>query len=60
MPHLGANPVLLQSRFGSQGNFELVVPSGSVGLYFMWRNNDDPSMPWSAPWQFAQGLGPVD
>lgn len=35
------NPVLIQSRFGVRGNFELVVPllTGGVGHFF--RNNDD-------------------
>ena len=43
------NPVLIQSRFGTQGNFEVIVaePScqGCLNTYF--RNNDDLSFPWS-------------
>ena len=55
------NPVLVQSRFGTQGNFELVVPAATGGgLFFLWRNNDDPSLPWSAPAQFGHSLGTVD
>jgi hypothetical protein len=55
------NPVLIQSRFGTKGNFELVVPAAAGGgLYFFWRNNDDPTLPWSAPLRFGQSLGPVD
>ncbi|HWU22172.1 MAG TPA: C1 family peptidase [Nocardioides sp.] len=54
------NPVLIQSRFGSQGNFELVVPLAGGGLGHMWRNNDDPTMPWSGFTPFGQGLGIVD
>ncbi|TDD39984.1 hypothetical protein E1287_02075 [Actinomadura sp. KC06] len=54
------NPVLLQSRFGRKGNFELVYPSTNGGLTFMWRNNDVSSMPWSAPFTFAQNVGRVD
>jgi hypothetical protein len=48
---LGAS--LIQSRFGTQGNFELVVNSASGGLAHYWRNNDDPSFPWSGPTAFA-------
>ncbi|MEV7177302.1 hypothetical protein [Kitasatospora sp. NPDC093679] len=54
------NPALIQSRFGQQGNFELVFPAAGGGITFMWRNNDDPAMPWSAPFTFAQDLGQVD
>ncbi len=55
------NPVLIQSRFGSQGNFELVVPAASGGgILFLWRNNDDPSLPWSQPIRFGESLGTVD
>jgi hypothetical protein len=53
-------PGLIQSRFGAQGNFELVVPSASGGLLHFWRNNDDPSFPWSAPTPFGAALGNVD
>jgi hypothetical protein len=55
------NPVLIQSRFGHQGNFELVVPSSQGGLVHFWRNNDDTLLlPWSGPTFFGQSLGPVD
>jgi hypothetical protein len=54
------NPALIQSRFGRQGNFELVYPLASGGLGFMWRNNDAPNMPWSSAIPFAQSLGVVD
>jgi hypothetical protein len=54
------NPVLIQSRFGQQGNFELVVPSAGGGLIHYWRNNDDPSLPWSGPIPFGGSLGVVD
>ncbi|MGH3682584.1 MAG: hypothetical protein ACRDT2_20320, partial [Natronosporangium sp.] len=56
----GGNPVLIQSRFGGKGNFELVYPDQHAGIRFMWRNNDDPNMPWSEPFHFAQQLGKVD
>ena len=37
---------LIQSHFGSMGNFEVVVPSRAAGgLVHFWRNNDDPGFP---------------
>jgi hypothetical protein len=54
------NPVLIQSRFGTRGNFELVFPSTSGGLMHMWRNNDPPNLPWSAPAPFGGALGQVE
>ena len=52
---------LIQSHFGSMGNFEVVVPSRAAGgLVHFWRNNDDPSFPWSGPTYFAGGLGAID
>jgi hypothetical protein len=60
MSHITGNPVLVQSRFGNKGNFELVIPHGSAGLTFMWRNNDVGGFPWSAPFTFAQNVGRVD
>ena len=55
-----ANPVLVQSRFGQQGNFELVYPYVGGGLVVMWRNNDAAGTPWSPPALFGQSLGRVD
>ena len=58
---VAGNPVLLQSRFGTQGNFELVAPaSQGGGLLFWWRNNDDPALPWAGPFPFAQHAGTID
>ena len=57
---LRGNPVLIQSRFGTQGNFELVVPQANGGLAFYWRNNDDPALPWNGPFPFGQNAGQVD
>lgn len=54
------NPVLIQSRFGTKGNFELVVPSAAGGLMHLWRNDDSPSLPWSAPVHFGASAGHVD
>ena len=49
------NPVLVQSRFGTRGNFELAVPAEAGGMLFAYRNNDNPSLPWSAPFSFGSG-----
>lgn len=53
-------PGLIQSRFGSVGNFEVVAPASGGGLAHYWRNNDSPSLPWSAPTPFGGSLGQVD
>ena len=53
-------PGLIQSRFGIRGNFEVVVPASGSGLLHFWRNNDDPSLPWSGPTSFGGSLGLVD
>lgn len=45
----------IQSAFGSRGNFEAVVPGRTSGLAHLWRNNDSPGLPWSAPTFFATG-----
>ncbi len=52
---LSGNPALIQSRFGRKGNFEVVAPVASGGLAHYWRNNDNPSLPWSAPTFFGAG-----
>jgi hypothetical protein len=53
------NPVLIQSRFGVRGNFELVTSAPAGGLAHYWRNNDDANHPWSAPTPFGGELGDV-
>ncbi|MET7304372.1 galactose oxidase-like domain-containing protein [Embleya sp. NPDC005575] len=57
---VSGNPVLIQSNFGEQGNFEVVAPltGGGLGLFF--RDNDSPAMSWAGPFQFGTGLGNVD
>ena len=47
-------PSLIQSRHGSKGNFEVVVPHAGGGLAHLWRNNDA-GMTWSAPQRFGGG-----
>ena len=53
-------PSLVQSRYGSRGNFELLFPSTGVGLMHMWRNHDVAGFPWSNPRQILPELGHVD
>ena len=57
---VASNPALIQSSFGSAGNYELVVPLDSGGLVHYWRNNSDPEHPWSAPTVFGSGIGQVE
>ena len=60
----GYSPVLIQSRFGTPGNFELVttyhgadMPEGALAHF--WRDNDEPStFPWSLPTVFGTNAGP--
>ena len=54
------NPVLIQSRFGSQGNFELLSPLATGGLAAYFRDNDAPGHPWGGPTIFGTELGKVD
>jgi hypothetical protein len=42
---LGAGKNLIQSTFGKQGNFELLVPQNDAVTHFI-RNNDDPQLAW--------------
>ena len=53
------DPVLIQGRFGTKGNFELVVPHAGGGLAHYWRNNDNPSLPWNGPTLFGGAAGAV-
>lgn len=46
-------PSLIQSRHGTEGNFEVVVPHRDGGLAHLWRDNDNPSMPWNGPFRFG-------
>ncbi|WP_416670615.1 galactose oxidase-like domain-containing protein [Egbenema bharatensis] len=58
-PHRG-NPAMVQSTFGTLGNFEVVVPHGQSGLIHYVRFNDNPDVPWSGANRFAEELGQVD
>lgn len=50
---------LVQSRFGTVGNFEFVYPNPTAGLDHYWCDNDDPAQPWHHSGTFGQGLGQV-
>jgi M6 family metalloprotease-like protein len=39
------DPVLIQSNYGTIGNYEMIVPQGSRLVHY-WRNNDDPLYAW--------------
>jgi hypothetical protein len=58
-PAVQGNPVLVQGRFGSVGNFELLAPSASGGLIHFWRNDDNTFLPWSGPIPFGGSVGAV-
>ena len=48
-------PALIQGRHGTKGNFEAVAPHRDGGLVHLWRNNDNPTYPWSGPSRFGGG-----
>ncbi len=52
-------PVLLQSHFGTQGNFEVAVPNASAGIDYYWRDNDN-AMTWHGPSTLFGDQGKVD
>lgn len=37
---------LIQSNYGTEGNFEVVAARGSAGIQHLYRDNDDPAHPW--------------
>jgi hypothetical protein len=57
---VSGNPVLIQSRFGTQGNFEIVTPLTTGGLAHFSRDNDNPALPWSGAIPFGIEVGVVD
>jgi len=62
---VSGNPVLIQSRYGKKGNFEMVVPLATGGVKHFWRSNDEPIKPGKGPhWHdgalFATELGQVE
>ncbi|MBI3952175.1 MAG: DUF4185 domain-containing protein [Acidobacteria bacterium] len=47
-----------QSRYGRQGNFEVVVLLAGGGLAHYWRDNDSPGLPWHGPIVFGTSGSP--
>jgi hypothetical protein len=58
--HVQGNPALIQGRFFSPGNFELVTPLYSGGLAHYSRVNIDPALPWYGPETFGIDVGLFD
>lgn len=51
-------PALIQSRFGRNGNFEVVTANGAGGLTGLWADNDAPNAPvWSGAFVVAPRSG---
>lgn len=42
---VGGAPALLQSNYGTKGNFEVLVPLATGGIAHYWRNNDAEGIP---------------
>jgi hypothetical protein len=57
---VAGNPVILQSRFGQRGNYELIVPSARGGLLYYWRNNNMDGEPWNGPLELFADQGIFD
>ncbi len=54
-------PVLIQSSFGDQGNFEVIYPSSNGGIVHLFRDNDAGDPAWHRTGlPFAQHLDNVD
>ncbi|HEX6370092.1 MAG TPA: galactose oxidase-like domain-containing protein [Longimicrobium sp.] len=47
--------ILVQSNWGTKGNFEVVAPVGLGGMVHLWRNNDAAGFPWAPPTWFGAG-----
>ena len=54
------NPVPIQSRFGTKGNFELMIPRVDSGFNHYFRNNDDPNLSWIQAPSVGIGQGHID
>jgi hypothetical protein len=68
---ISGNPVLIQSTFGNNRNFELVVPRANGGFNHYFRDNDDiyclsahqgvvPKPPPPLPWKLGQEVTNID
>jgi photosystem II stability/assembly factor-like uncharacterized protein len=53
------DPVLIQSTWGNQGNFELLVPQGNVIRHYV-RDNDAPALSWRFLREFGYFTPPTE
>jgi hypothetical protein len=53
-------PSMIQSSFGTRGNFELVSPATAGGLFHIYRDNSAAGARWSRQTPFGASLGSVD
>ena len=53
---VSGNPAMIQGRFGTVGNFELITPLASGGLRALWRDNDAAGLPWHTGPVFGSGV----
>src|ERR1051325_8352189 len=53
VPRPNQSGSLIQSNFGSKGNFELVVPQSNGKIAHYYRDNDDPNIPWHRTVEFG-------
>jgi hypothetical protein len=57
------NPSFVQATpgtYGTMGNYELVTPLATGGMAHFFRNNDDPTLPWTQTVTFGTTLGLVN
>ena len=47
-------PAFIQGPYGRTGNFEVVAARINGGLSHFWRDNDNPNLPWSGPYNFDE------
>ena len=57
VPLFSGGPSMIWSNSGCRGNFDLVVPLAQGGFSYYRRNNDDTSLPWYGPLNFAEKAG---
>lgn len=61
VPVIGVPAFYQTTKSGTREDFEVVAPSATGGLVWLWRNNNGsgPPYPWSKPSFFGQSLGTV-
>lgn len=52
-------PGFIQSKYGIQGNFEVVTPLETGGMAHLYRNNDELTTPWTRTGVFGADIGRV-